>query len=338
MYVLPLPMIVSLILLFLLARAVLRREAAGMLLALLAACAVQGIVISLNQYYGVHFFALVQPITAAMIPPLAYVAFQLTAVRAFDAERDLWHMIVPLFVAFCAAFVPGAVDQAIMAAFLGYGAALLFAMRGGRDALVQTRLESGDTPVTIWRVIGVALIASGVSDALIVAAQMSGQDWLKPVIIAVGSSGTLLMLGVLGLSRDLAGGEKVVEPPIPYDTEADADLMARLDGLMTTKALYLDPDLTLAQMARRLHVPIKALSAAINRNRGENVSRYINGHRIAHAGRMLVQGEQVTQAMLASGFNTKSNFNREFLRVMGAAPTDWLMRQDVVDKPADAAV
>jgi len=28
--------------------------------------------------------------------------------------------------------------------------------------------------------------------------------------------------------------------------------------------------------------------------------------------------------MFASGFNTKSNFNREFLRVIGASPRDWL--------------
>ena len=31
--------------------------------------------------------------------------------------------------------------------------------------------------------------------------------------------------------------------------------------------------------------------------------------------------------MLASGFNTKSNFKREFRRVMDMAPTEWLVRQ-----------
>jgi AraC-like DNA-binding protein len=41
--------------------------------------------------------------------------------------------------------------------------------------------------------------------------------------------------------------------------------------------------------------------------------------------------------MFSSGFNTKSNFNREFLRLRGQAPSDWLKGQDVVDKPADKA-
>lgn len=108
---------------------------------------------------------------------------------------------------------------------------------------------------------------------MIVVAQMLGQEWLKPVIIAAGSSRALLMLGVLGLSRDLAQGKKVTETAAPYDTEADAELMGRLEDLMKTKALYLDPDMTIAQIARRLRVPPKALSGAINRDRGENVSR-----------------------------------------------------------------
>jgi AraC-like DNA-binding protein len=38
-------------------------------------------------------------------------------------------------------------------------------------------------------------------------------------------------------------------------------------------------------------------------------------------------GESVTEAMFASGFSTKSNFNREFLRVTGASPSKWLAEQ-----------
>ena len=87
---------------------------------------------------------------------------------------------------------------------------------------------------------------------------------------------------------------------------------------------YLDPDLTLARLARRLHVPIKQLSAAINLVKGENVSRYVNGFRIRAARTSLEEGETVTEAMLSSGFNTKSNFNREFARVTGQSPSAFL--------------
>jgi AraC-like DNA-binding protein len=38
---------------------------------------------------------------------------------------------------------------------------------------------------------------------------------------------------------------------------------------------------------------------------------------------MLQAGDSVTVAMLGSGFNTKSNFNREFLRITGRTPSTW---------------
>ena len=99
--------------------------------------------------------------------------------------------------------------------------------------------------------------------------------------------------------------------------------MARLDALLESRRLYLDPELTLTRLARALHVPVKRLSAAINRSTGGNVSRHVNAYRIREVCRGLEGGAGVTDAMLASGFNTKSNFNREFRRVTGRTPSDW---------------
>lgn len=87
---------------------------------------------------------------------------------------------------------------------------------------------------------------------------------------------------------------------------------------------YLDPELSLSKLSRKLGVPVKQLSEAINKVTGENVSRYINAARINEAKAVLSSGENVTSAMLSSGFNTKSNFNREFLRVAGVSPSEWL--------------
>jgi AraC-like DNA-binding protein len=102
--------------------------------------------------------------------------------------------------------------------------------------------------------------------------------------------------------------------------------MARLNRLLAEEQLYLDPGLTLARLAKRLHVPAKRLSAAINQAAGENVSRFINGFRIRRACERLEAGDNVTTAMLESGFNAKSNFNREFLRVTGSTPSAWLSK------------
>ena len=78
------------------------------------------------------------------------------------------------------------------------------------------------------------------------------------------------------------------------------------------------------RLARRAGLPARAVSGAVNRLTGGNVSQYVNGFRIGEACRLLADTEMsVTQAMLQSGFQTKSNFNREFLRVTGLSPVAW---------------
>ncbi len=52
-------------------------------------------------------------------------------------------------------------------------------------------------------------------------------------------------------------------------------------------------------------------------------TRHVNSYRIREACRKLEAGASVTEAMLASGFNTKSNFNCEFRHVTGGTPSAW---------------
>jgi AraC-like DNA-binding protein len=184
-------------------------------------------------------------------------------------------------------------------------------------------LESGDIPSRIWIAIGVALIASAFTDVLIVGAEWAGYTALRPWIISVYSVGSLFLIGALSLSDHLqvrSDEEQIIDPE---QTESDARILEKLNHHMTQAKPYLDPDLTLIKLARKLGIPSKTLSAAVNRATGENMSRYVNNARIRAAQEALKAGENVTGAMLTSGFNTKSNFNREFLRVAGMSPKKW---------------
>ncbi len=333
MLTLPIPAFAALVLAFLGLRAWQRGETPLPLLVLIGALALQSAVVAGNQHYGLPGFAVVQPVLALCLPPLAWVAFVATVRRPLVAA-DLWHVTVPAFGAFAKAFAQGWVlDALIVGVFLAYGGAILWSLRGAVD-LAHVRLGAGERPLRLWRWIGVALIGSGVVDVVIpVLLALGLHDWVGWLVTGL-SSATLLVLGALGLSPDL---EAVPEEDVaPAATEGDAALVAAMDVLMAERRLWLDPDLTLSRIARRMGVPAKTLSGAINRVRGENVSRVVNGWRIAHACTLLRQGDGVTQAMLGAGFNTKSNFNREFLRVMGVAPTDWRAKQgqDIVDKSA----
>lgn len=46
---------------------------------------------------------------------------------------------------------------------------------------------------------------------------------------------------------------------VTRDPENVAEMVAQLTGLMNRQQLYLEPELTLARLAKKLHVPIKQL-------------------------------------------------------------------------------
>ena len=333
MPVLPLPLFTALILLYLLVRGYLRGEIPTLMRVAIGFCAFQAIIISLNQHYGVNWLAPVQPVSACAIPPLLYLAFLSLARRPVCRSRDSWHLMAPAFSLFCMILAPEALDIVIPAIFTAYGAAILLTLRDGPDAALLERLEEGGLSVLIWRLMALFLIVSAVSDGLIAADYLYQQGEHAQLIHGIASSFTLLALGLAGLnlgSRPAPGRPLSAAPRPPLEEGrhgSDREIMNRLDALMEARQAYLDPDLTLAQLARKLTLPAKILSGAINRQTGMNVSQFVNGHRIQAACRALEQENiSVTEAMLAAGFQTKSNFNREFRRVTGTSPSTWRQR------------
>lgn len=293
---------------------------------LLMLCAVQSLIIALAQHYGVPPMRAVQPLVAALIPPAAWMAYRNAASRA-----DILHAIGPLAAGAALLVSPQFLDVLLPGLFVVYGALILRSAKDGTDAQPDVRLASGDLPARIWLVIGAALIASALSDVLIVAAQVAGYPELRHWIISVFSVGNLLVIGALSVSQhvqtvadDALDESAQASPDAPPPPKVvDPEIWDRLQAFMQTQKPYLDPDLTLSRLSRKLGVPAKSLSATINLATGENVSRYINAARIAAAQSAILDGASITSAMLMSGFNTKSNFNREFLRVVGTSPSGW---------------
>lgn len=103
-----------------------------------------------------------------------------------------------------------------------------------------------------------------------------------------------------------------------------ATLLQRWLALLQQEQLYtLEYGITLAQAARKLQVPARQLSNAINLHYGASFSVLLNDQRIAHAQKLLLQAPDlaVTEVMAEAGFASKSNFHKEFLRVTGTTPT-----------------
>ncbi len=320
---LPIPVFGALVLVFLFLRAWMQRGQLGPIAVLLAVCAAQTAIIALAQHYQVPGMRLVQPITATLIPPMAWCAFQWTAVRP-RKRADMLHLLVPVTALAALITAPEFLDLFVPGVFVVYGFAILLHSNRGPDAQPRAYLENGNLPSQIWRVIGVALALSALSDVLIIIAIRAGWGALQPWIISVFSVGNLLLIGIISLSSHLQAEEAAEEAPPRSSSEAEQEIWARVQAYMSEHHPYLDPDLTLARLSRKLGIPAKSLSIVINRETGENVSRYVNDARIRAAQAALLAGESVTSAMLSSGFNTKSNFNREFLRISGCSPRQWV--------------
>lgn len=319
----PIPVFGAVLLCFVLLRLMLREDRSPALAVLIAACAVQAMLIALAQHYGVNWARAVQPSGGAILPPLTWVVFQLSAVRRVRVV-DALHLIGPALVPLSTVAVPALLDPLIPALYAGYGAAILWRLRGGADALPRLALTHGDGPRRVWQGIGVALLASALSDVAVVVAIISGRAEWQPWIISLASALMLVLIGLLSLSQSLQAPAEPAPPTrAPEEAAGDRAMLDRLTALMEQRHLYRDADLTLSQLARRLYVPAKTLSAAINRETGENTSRYINNYRIRDAARLIEGGATITTAMFEAGFNTKSNFNREFLRVTGKSPSAW---------------
>ena len=328
MPMLPVPAFVALILAYLALRAALSGGRV-LLVVLLVLAAWQSLAVALVGGYGVDALRAALPVTATAIPALAWVTFR---TGLYDRTEPLaLHGAAPVLTLACVAMAPALLDVVVSGVFLGYGVAILVALRGSGD-LPRAQLGAGALPAWVWRALGCALILSAVTDALIALAYQTGRGGWAGWIVTMFSSTALLALGLLSASPYAQGagddGARQEAPmpasppaPDPGDLAEDAAILARLDALLARDAPHLDPNLTLARLARRLHVAEKRLSAAVNRATGGNVSRHINAWRIRHACGLLDTGASVTAAMLESGFNTKSNFNREFLRVTGMSPS-----------------
>ena len=93
---------------------------------------------------------------------------------------------------------------------------------------------------------------------------------------------------------------------------------------------FLNPDLTIAEVAHQLNVSVRYLSQVINESLGKNFYDFINTYRIEEAKRQLTDGKDskktVLEVLYDSGFNSKSAFNSAFKKHTGFTPTEFRKR------------
>jgi AraC-like DNA-binding protein len=330
----PLQFVIALLLLIFLVRLT-RREGgppSRLFALMIAVYALQSVFYGLRWGYGVKAAASPALLTAAIIPPLSWVTFRgLTSTRAID--RRWLHLVPPLIVVLLYALVRPVVFLAVVAIEVCYGVALLRLGGAGPDTLDRVQLDSAISMQRVLEVTGFMMIAEAGVD-LAITVDFIRANGVHAAWIAGAAS--LLSIAILGFTAVVAGGSVPAADGVPASVAGsgpssssavepeDSEIMTALEAAMQGRKLYRDPELSLDRLARKLVIPARRISGAVNRVRGMNVSQYVNEHRVGDACRRLAETDDpVTQIMFEAGFQTKSNFNREFLRVTGKSPSAW---------------
>lgn len=100
-------------------------------------------------------------------------------------------------------------------------------------------------------------------------------------------------------------------------------------GLMKKKRLFIEPTLSLNDLADELQIHPNYLSQSINEQEGKNFYDFINYLRVEEFKRISTLPENKKYTILTlsidAGFNSKSSFNRYFKKVTGLSPSEFII-------------
>ena len=107
----------------------------------------------------------------------------------------------------------------------------------------------------------------------------------------------------------------------------DSELKIKLDNYMEVQEPYLDPSLSLYELAKGLELSSLELSVFLNKQLGKNFFDFINEYRINKAKEMLEDPGKnkftILEILYDVGFNSKSSFNTAFKKNTGFTPTEY---------------
>lgn len=142
----------------------------------------------------------------------------------------------------------------------------------------------------------------------------------------------LVSMGVVGLrQRNMAQAQfhptTTPEPTAPKKIipDVNADHLDRVRRAMDVDKLYLNPTLTLTELAAHVGLTPKVVSGVINAGLNQSFNDFVNAHRVDEVKQRLKTNDLTRFTLLGialeSGFNSKTTFNRIFKAHTGQSPS-----------------
>lgn len=131
----------------------------------------------------------------------------------------------------------------------------------------------------------------------------------------------------LQLTKDILPKEenKTFEKENQKDEITSQILM--LKQYMSDQKPYLDPSLTIQELANQINIPVRDLSVLINHHMDQHFFDFVNEYRIQKAMNILKDKSKndltILEILYEVGFNSKSSFNTSFKKYTRLTPTEY---------------
>ncbi len=121
--------------------------------------------------------------------------------------------------------------------------------------------------------------------------------------------------------------EDKVANSIDRDAEQTQEQISKLKIYMQDQKPYLNPTLTIQDLADDLQLPVREVSILINHHLNQHFFDFVNEYRIRHAMHILKDATKkqftVLEILYEVGFNSKSSFNTAFKKYAHLTPTQY---------------
>ena len=116
------------------------------------------------------------------------------------------------------------------------------------------------------------------------------------------------------------GQAQYVETPVPILRRAGTD---SLSAVLDWAAAHLHEDLSVDDLARRAHMSPRTFARRFREATGTTPYKWVLGHRIGHAQRLLEQGLSVEEVARRAGFGSAATLRSAFARERGTSPSSY---------------
>jgi AraC-like DNA-binding protein len=294
------------------------------------------VLLSLNVLHPVmtpiHFPGIFEPLEY-LVPPLAWFLAQHLVAPTRWAWKNAAHLLPSALVLLWGYVNPLGLLGLLLAWILlivqaiGYGLLTARALHRYRRQLLDnlSNLEGIDPKWLSSFLFIVAALVAIYAATMFLLLGSPGQTAFRPFLsLALGL--TTCFVAWIALDQRYIPPQPLAPPVQARELSPEAKrILGLLPDFMRRKRPFLDPDLSLGDLAEAMETSRNVLSLALNVGLARTFYDYINEFRIREVIRLMADPERRNHKVLAlaldAGFNSKTSFNELFKKATGQTPS-----------------